>query len=116
MDFLHRKILWESKNYIKAFQDTEFWGFYFLTFKYVICVVILVNLTAFLLAWLLTSGVKGENFLRAGFFTPNLIGGIVLGFIWQFVFNRVLPEVLTAIPGFEQSWLSSPSKSLPGRS
>ena len=58
----------------------------------------------------MTSGVKGENFLRAGFFTPNLIGGIVLGFIWQFVFNRVLPEVLTAIPGFEQSWLSSPSK------
>lgn len=62
------------QNYIKAFQDTEFWGSIFLTFKYVICVVILVNLTAFLLAWLLTSGVKGENFLRAGFFTPNLIG------------------------------------------
>lgn len=98
------------QNYIKAFQDTEFWSSIFLTFKYVICVVILVNLTAFLLAWLLTSGVKGENFLRAGFFTPNLIGGIVLGFIWQFVFNRVFPEVLMAIPGFEQSWLSSPSK------
>ena len=104
------KILLGIQNISKLFRIQNFGVLLFLTFKYVICVVILVNLTAFLLAWLLTSGVKGENFLRAGFFTPNLIGGIVLGFIWQFVFNRVFPEVLMAIPGFEQSWLSSPSK------
>lgn len=92
-------------NYATVFTDPEFWGSIWLTIKYVIAVVILVNVIAFLLAVLLTSGIRGQNFLRAGFFTPNLIGGIVLGFIWQFIFNRVF----TAIPIFpEVSFLSKP--------
>ncbi|MEY8325655.1 sugar ABC transporter permease [Lachnospiraceae bacterium 54-11] len=86
------------QNYIALFHDTEFWGSILLTFKYVIAVVILTNVIAFLLAVLLTSGIRGESFLRAGFFTPNLIGGIVLGFIWQFIFNRVL----TTLPIFPE--------------
>ena len=44
----------------------------------------------FLLALLVTGKIKGKNFFRAGFFTPNLIGGIILGYIWQFVFNKVI--------------------------
>ena len=68
------------QNYIALFHDTEFWGSILLTFKYVIAVM------------------KGQNFFRAGFFTPNLIGGIVLGFIWQFIFNRVL----TTLPVFPE--------------
>ncbi len=94
------------QNYITVFHDKEFWSSIFLTFRYVIAVVILVNLTAFLLAVLLTSQIKGENFLRAGFFTPNLIGGIVLGFIWQFIFNRVL-VTLPFMP--DTSLLSDPT-------
>ena len=86
------------QNYIALFHDTEFWGSILLTFKYVIAVVSLTNVIAFLLAVLLTSGIRGESFLRAGFFTPNLIGGIVLGFIWQFIFNRVL----TTLPVFPE--------------
>ena len=86
------------QNYIALFHDTEFWGSILLTFKYVIAVVSLTNVIAFLLAVLLTSGIRGESFLRAGFFTPNLIGGIVLGFIWQFIFNRVL----TTLPIFPE--------------
>ena len=92
-------------NYQITFSDPEFWGSIWLTVKYVLAVVVLVNVIAFLLAVLLTSGIRGQNFLRAGFFTPNLIGGIVLGFIWQFIFNRVF----TAIPIFpEVSFLSKP--------
>lgn len=92
-------------NYQITFSDPEFWGSIWLTIKYVLAVVALVNVIAFLLAVLLTSGIRGQNFLRAGFFTPNLIGGIVLGFIWQFIFNRVF----TAIPIFpEVSFLSKP--------
>ena len=55
--------------------------------------VIAVNVVAFLMALLVTSQVKGRNLYRAGFFVPNLIGGIVLGSIWQFIFASILPAV-----------------------
>lgn len=95
------------QNYVNVFKDKEFWSSIWLTFRYVVASVILVNSVAFLLAYLLTSGIKGEKFLRAGFFTPNLIGGIVLGFIWQFIFNRVF----VTMPLFPaQSFLSDPQR------
>lgn len=99
------------KNFAKMLKDTQFWSSLGLTFKYVIVVVILVNVLAFLLAYLLTRGFKGQNFFRAGFFTPNLIGGIVLGYIWQFVFSRVFVKIgeLTGWSLFECSWLSRPN-------
>lgn len=67
---------------------------------------------AFAIAYLLTRGIKGQNFFRAGFFTPNLIGGIVLGYIWQFVFSRVFVNIgeSTGWSFFEASWLSDPDK------
>ena len=68
-------------NYIKTFQDVEFWRSMALTLRYVVITVALVNIIAFFLAYLLTNGMKGQNFFRAGFFTPNLIGGVILGFI-----------------------------------
>src|SRR5690242_9982446 len=77
-------------NYIKVFQDTKFWDSFGFTILYVIFTVILINIVSFLLAYVLTSGVKGQNIFRTGFFTPNLISGITLGFIWQFIFNNVL--------------------------
>ena len=92
--------------------DKEFWTSLLLTFKYVIVVVVLVNVIAFAIAYLLTRGIKGQNFFRAGFFTPNLIGGIVLGYIWQFVFSRVFVNIgeSTGWSLFEVSWLSEPNK------
>lgn len=100
------------KNFLKMATDIKFWNSLLLTFKYVIAVVILVNIIAFLLAYLLTRGFKGQNFFRAGFFTPNLIGGIVLGYIWQFVFSRVFVSIgeTTGWKLFEISWLSEPNK------
>ena len=81
------------RNFAGVVKDGQFWTSLLLTFKYVILVVVLVNVLAFVIAYLLTRGIKGQNFFRAGFFTPNLIGGIVLGYIWQFVFNNVLIQI-----------------------
>lgn len=99
------------KNFAAMAKDVQFWSSLLLTFKYVIAVVVLVNVLAFLIAYLLTRGFKGQNFFRAGFFTPNLIGGIVLGYIWQFVFSRVFVSIgeATGWNLFEISWLSKPN-------
>lgn len=80
-------------NYAAAFKDTAFWAALGRTFIYSIFAVVLINIVAFLLAYMVTSGLKGQNFFRAGFFIPNLIGGIVLGYVWQFVFNRAFPAI-----------------------
>ena len=100
------------KNFAGVIKDTQFWSSLLLTFRYVIFVVIIVNVIAFAIAWLLTRGIKGQNFFRAGFFTPHLIGGIVLGYIWQFVFSRVFVSIgdSTGWSAFEASWLSDPGK------
>lgn len=101
-----------SQNYVDVVKDLEFWGSFFLTIKYVALSVILTNVIAFLLAMLVTGSLKGENFFRAGFFTPNLIGGVVLGFIWQFLFSNVFVFLgkSTHFQLFASSWLSDPDK------
>lgn len=80
-------------NYVKAFNDAKFWQAMVLTVKYVIYCIIFVNLIGFALASLVTSGIKGQNFFRTSLFTPNLIGGLVLGYIWRFIFVSTLPTV-----------------------
>jgi raffinose/stachyose/melibiose transport system permease protein len=99
-------------NYVAAFKDKDFLTAFVFTVKYAFFAVILTNVVAFLLAYVVTSGIKGQNFFRAGFFTPNLIGGILLGLIWQFLFNNVIVYIGTnfKIPIFSQSWLSDPTK------
>lgn len=99
-------------NYVTVFHDKEFWASLVLTLRYVVVSVLLINAIGFILAYLLTSGIKAQNFLRAGFFTPNLIGGVVLGFIWRFVFSRVMVPIGTmlGIDLFSTSWLSDPGK------
>mgnify|MGYP002626169789 FL=1 len=86
-------------NYAAAFQDTAYWTALGRTAIYSIFAVVFINILAFALAYLVTSGVKGQNFFRAGFFIPNLIGGIVLGYIWKFVFNRAWVALAGAITG-----------------
>ena len=100
------------ENYASAFQDAEFWHSLLLTIGYVLASVLLINGIAFLLAYLLTSGIKGQSVLRSAFFTPNLIGGIILGFIWQFIFNRVMVPVgeTLGLGIFSTSWLNDPTK------
>ncbi len=96
-------------NYAATFQDAAFWHALLRTAIYSVISVILVNVVAFILAFLVTSGVKGQNFFRAGFFVPNLIGGIVLGYIWKFVFNRAFVSLGNAlsIGALSTSWLAT---------
>ncbi|MBQ8540053.1 MAG: sugar ABC transporter permease [Clostridia bacterium] len=78
-------------NYIKAFsEDTGFLNALWFTVKFTLVSVVTVNVFAFLLALLLTKSLKGVNFFRTVFFLPNLIGGIVLGYIWNVIINGVL--------------------------
>lgn len=77
-------------NYIKAFSNQEFINALWFTVKFTVLSVITINVFAFLLATLLTRGKKGTNIFRTIFFMPNLIGGIVLGYIWQLILNGVL--------------------------
>jgi len=81
------------KNYFDAFQDPTFLYATIITSVYTIMNIILVNVIAFSLALLVTSQLKGRNFYRAGFFLPNIIGGIILGYIWQFIFNYFVPQI-----------------------
>ncbi len=80
-------------NFVAVFSDKEFLGQFVKTLGYVFYSTIFCNLLAFILAYLLTGNVKAQNFLRGGFFTPNLIGGIVLGYIWKFIFANVVTQI-----------------------
>ena len=101
------------QNFAAAFTDTTYWQAMGRTVIYSMFAVILINIVAFALAYLVTSGIKGQNFFRAGFFVPNLIGGIVLGYVWQFVFNRAFVAIGKAISGGTAvSLLSTPNGAL----
>lgn len=79
------------KNYITAFTSSgDFINALWFTFRFTVVSVITINLLAFLLALLLTRGIRGTNLFRTVFFMPNLIGGIVLGYIWQLIINGIL--------------------------
>lgn len=77
-------------NYAKIWTDPEFIHALWYTALFTIVSVITINLFAFIIAMLLTKAMKGTNLFRTVFFMPNLIGGIVLGYIWQLIINGVL--------------------------
>lgn len=77
-------------NYIKAFSNGDFTNALWFTVKFTVVCVITVNVIAFTLATLLTKKLPGTNIFRTVFFMPNLIGGIVLGYIWQLIINGIL--------------------------
>lgn len=77
-------------NYIKAFENAEFLNALLFTAKFTVISLVTINLFAFILALLLTRDIKGSNAFRSIFFMPNLIGGIVLGYIWQLIINGIL--------------------------
>ena len=81
-------------NYVKVFSmGSGFWQAFWFTAKFTVVSTLLVNIFAFSLALLLTKGRRGTNFFRTVFFMPNLIGGIVLGYIWQLIINGVLSSL-----------------------
>lgn len=77
-------------NYIKAVQDAMFVHSFWYTALFAVVSLVVINVIAFLLALALTQNMRGTNIFRTVFFMPNLIGGIVLGYIWQLIFNGIL--------------------------
>ena len=80
-------------NYFTAFQGATFAHAFWFTIAFAVVATLLINLLAFMVALVLTRGIKGTNVFRTIFFMPNLIGGIVLGYIWQILINCVLSLV-----------------------
>jgi raffinose/stachyose/melibiose transport system permease protein len=95
-------------NYAKSFQDPEFWTTLTFTLKFVLVSLVAVNVVAFGLALLVTAKLKSKNIFRTFFFVPNLIGGVVLGVIWQFIFNTALVSISSKFGWsiFQSSWLN----------
>lgn len=87
-------------NYGAMFKEPAFMWSLVITVLFVIVNMILVNVVGFLLALLCTTKLKGIGFFRAAYFIPNLIGGIVLGYVWQFVFSNVMTALFNST-----SWL-----------
>ncbi len=96
------------EHYIELFKDKEFMHSLTFTIKFSIASIVLINLFGLGLALIVTTNIKSSNLLRTIFFMPNLIGGLILGFIWQFVFIRVFASIGEAI-GMEalQGWLTT---------
>lgn len=78
------------KNYIRIFSDSTFTHALWFTALFTVVSVLAINVLAFAIAMLLTKGIRGTNAFRTVFFMPNLIGGIVLGYIWQILLNGIL--------------------------
>lgn len=79
-----------TKNYAAAISDPEFWHALWYTALFTVVTTVIVNVCAFAIASLLTKAIRGANLFRSIFFMPNLIGGIVLGYIWMLLLNGVL--------------------------
>ena len=88
-------------NYIDALKDTIFQHAFIYTTLFAIVSIIIINVCAFAIALALTKKLRGTNIFRTFFFMPNLIGGIVLGYIWQLIFNGILAMYNQAITASE---------------
>ncbi len=84
-------------NYRTALADEGFLYSFLLTAAFAVVSVLVINISAFTIARLLTRGLPGSNLFRTVFFSPNLIGGIVLGYIWQLILNGILARYGTAL-------------------
>ena len=84
-------------NYVKAFQDEQFAHAFGFTASFTVVSTVLINVIALGIALLLTRGIKGTTPFRTVFFMPNLIGGIVLGYIWSMIFDGFLVKYNTSV-------------------
>ncbi len=98
------------KNFKTLLSSPEFLYSFLITIGYTVINIVLVNIVSFGLCLMVTSKLRRRNFYRAGFFVPYLIGGIVLGYIWQFLLNNILVDVgnMLSIKFLQTSFLSLP--------
>ncbi len=99
------------KNFANLFSVPDFLYSFLITVAYTVINIVFVNVVSFILSLIVTSNLKLRNFYRAGFFVPYLIGGIVLGYIWQFILNSILVAIgkNLSIPFLQASFLSNPN-------
>lgn len=107
-DGINEPVFQGFTNYVKLLKDQSFRDSLWFTTKFAVVSVILINVIGLSLALLVTQKIKGNNLLRTIFFMPNLIGGLILGFIWQFVFISAFTAIgekvgIKALEG----WLST---------
>ena len=97
------------ENYKGIFQEAGFLHSFLVTLLFTVLNIITVNVVAFVISLLVISEIRGRNIYRAGFFVPNLIGGIVLGLVWQFIFSNILPSIGVSLgwEGLSKSLISN---------
>lgn len=96
-------------NYSRIIANPKFWASMGMTIKYVFFSLIIVNVLAFFIAYLLTSGIKGQTLFRLSFFSPQVIGGIILGMLWKLIFSNVLTRIgdFYNIDILKNSWIAN---------
>jgi len=99
-------------NFTQSFQDPAFLFSFIITFVYTFINVLVLNITALILSLIATSRLRLRNLYRAGFFVPNLIGGLILGYIWQFIFNNAIPALGGFLANPENLVLRHPGTSI----
>jgi len=102
LSFCKFKLISDAKligfgNYLNALKDKSFMHSFWYTAMFAIVSLVLINVLAFAVAYVLTQNIKGSNIFRTVFFMPNLIGGIVLGYIWSMIFDGILSKFGTSI-------------------
>lgn len=101
------------KNYLRTVKDATYWTSFWFTIKFSIFVVVISNLIGFFWAYVLSGGIPYKNFWRALIYAPRIIGGVVLGFLWRFIFQNVFVQFgnWTGIKWFAQQWFTTPESS-----
>jgi raffinose/stachyose/melibiose transport system permease protein len=106
------KAVWTgSDNWARIFKhDPQFWESMWFTLRFTSVSVVIANILALALALALTMPIKTQKAMRTLFFMPNVIGGILLGYIWQFIFTKAFSTIgeLTGLPFFQHIWLGTP--------
>lgn len=103
-------------NYIRTFQDATYWTSMWFTLKFSFCVVLISNLLAFGWAYILAKDIPLRNFWRALIYVPRIIGGVILGFLWRFIFQNVFVQFgkWSGLTWFSQNWFTTPESSFWG--
>lgn len=101
------------KNYLRTVKDATYWTSFWFTIKFSVFVVVISNLIGFFWAYVLSGDIPYKNFWRALIYAPRIIGGVVLGFLWRFIFQNVFVQFgnWTGIKWFAQQWFTTPESS-----
>ena len=101
------------KNYLRTVKDATYWTSFWFTIKFSIFVVVISNLIGFFWAYVLSGDIPYKNFWRALIYAPRIIGGVVLGFLWRFIFQNVFVQFgnWIGIKWFAQQWFTTPESS-----